>query len=334
MLKKINEAIQSGYKFLQKSITDNQFNSELGFDKHFKEHYSLKDSRNLIKYKFNLDLGFDMDQEVFSSMIGLGLMNDESFVDLSNSWKDNSYNNRYRFFQENNGFAADTDCTAVSAVSLYKAKLISNEKLFDICRELIKSIPSANQINENIDLVKNVPMVYWEDGLEINTLSRGCKQDAGVIANILLALEFAYAEGFSEGKEIKQAAKIYLESFLKSEDFINGTRYYSPNIVLYYASYLCEKSSDYSDLKNLIKKRLVDTVPQNILEQAVQLIIFDKIGEESINYKLNINDILENQNSFGGWAAAPFYSLGRKKLYFGSEALTTMFVIKALSHYQ
>jgi len=330
-VRKLNESIRSGYNFLNGSIQSSRFSAELGFDDVFSRRCGLSSARDVIKSQTNLDLGFDMNQEVFSSMIGLGLLKNRLFKNLSRSWTKNCWNNRYRFFNQANGFAADTDCTAIAVTGLYKNNLLDNQKLFDTCSELMKAVPSHIHREQSPELWENVPMVYWEDGLEPNVLSRGCKQDAGVVANVLLAMELAIGEGYQEDKEIKDSSKRYLESFLKSEDFIKGTRYYSPNVVLYYASYLGTVSRDYDNIKDIVSVLTAETKPDNLLELAMQTIISDKINVPNMDYEFVVDCFLKAQNPDGSWRACPFYTLGRKKLYFGSEGITTMFALKALS---
>ena len=46
--------------------------------------------------------------------------------------------------------------------------------------------------------------------------------------------------------------------------------------------------------------------------------------------RFGLRDLAAMQSIDGSWPAAPFYSLGKRALYFGSHSVTTLFVVKAL----
>ena len=108
---------------------------------------------------------------------------------------------RYRFFCDDNGFAADTDCTGVTVAALYEAGRMSREELLASGEELLlaaapEGVPASQNLDEatgksNGELRAGVIMVYWDDGQEPGAAPRGRKQDAAVAANALYALKLA-----------------------------------------------------------------------------------------------------------------------------------------------
>src|SRR5262249_43985648 len=69
--------------------------------------------------------------------------------------------------------------------------------------------------------------------------------------------------------------------------------------------------------------------PARPLNIAQRVLASCNIGPDD-RLRRALEDLTASQLSDGSWPAGPFYSLGKRALYFGSNAVTTMFVTKAL----
>jgi hypothetical protein len=350
---KLREAARRGHGYLQRAVDGRGIQSVVGLDADFDLLIEPRDLRGFVHDHDGEDLGFDAGDEAFSSMIALKVLGDRltapALSRIVALVRRQSRRGRYRFFCEENGFAADTHCTAVAAAALYEDGWLTPEALRASGEQILAAAAPADvPASENLDPVTGrtegdlhagVVMVYWEDGQEPGAGPRGRKHDAAVAANALYALELAAAEAALEDRRgVIAATRAYVSDHLRRGRYLRGTRYQpSPDSFLYYASCLCRRFPAYradleGDLQRALEVRADATLresapddPAGLLNQAMRAIAASNVGLAP-----DVEDLLLSQGRDGSWPAAPFCSLGKRPVYLGSSELTTMFAVKAL----
>lgn len=346
-----------GREYLTSAIGPRGIQSVIGLDAAFQRTLAPTMLRAFVREELGADIGFDAGDEAFSSMIALRLFASDpdaraavaKYVDVV---REQTWRGRYRFFCDENGFAADTDCTGVAVAALDEAGLLTTDELLLSGRELLRSaapesVPASANLDDatgksNGDLRAGVVMVYWEDGEEPGAAPRGRKQDAAVAANALYALKLAVEAGLEDSTGVVQATLAYVGDHLRSGAYMGGTRYYpSPDTFLYYVSYLCKRFADCmdelgGDLCTALADRGAATAtpgspedPAGALNIAQRVIAACNVGLSG-TIRWDLRDLIAAQSVEGSWPAAPYYSLGKRALYFGSDAVTTMFSVKAV----
>lgn len=134
------------------------------------------------------------------------------------------------------------------------------------------------------------------------------------------------------GRE-KEAQKTvdYVLEYLRSQAYLEGTRMYpSPDIFLYFLARLINASTHFrkifeDQIKQALETRIGTT--QLPLDLAVRTITAKVVG---ISNDLEEQELILSQNGSGGWPANTFFEFHRRHGFFGCEALTTAFAVKAL----
>lgn len=357
-LRHLAQAARWGRDYLAQAAEPRGIQSVIGLDAAFERTIEATDLRAFVQERLGADIGFDAGDEAFSSMMALKLFCDDhaAAATLARSLgvvRRQAWRGRYRFFCERNGFAADTDCTAVAAASLHEMKALTTEELLASGRELLlaaapESVPASENLDEatgksNGELRAGVVMVYWEDGQEPGAAPRDRKQDAAVAANALYTLVLAREARLEDAGGVIEATLGYVSEHLRSGAYLAGTRYYpSPDTFLFYVSCLCRRFRAClvelgADMRRALALR--DSMaprpgtpedPTGALNLAQRVLAACNLGVRA-GLRQNLEDLLELQRSDGSWPATPFYSLGKRALYFGSPAVTTMFATKALA---
>lgn len=348
------EAAHRGHAFLARAVEADEgrgLQSVIGLDAGFTRTLAPAELRAFARQRLGVDIGFDAGDETFSSMFALKLFGraphaKSLFAACLPVARGASWNGRYRFFCDANGFAADTDCTGVAAAALYEAGALAPEALLATGRELLASaapadVPAAENLDEGSDksngpLHRGVVMVYWEDGREPGVSPRGRKHDAAVAASAVYTLLLAAELGLEDPRGVTAATMGYLRDHLRSGAYLEGTRYYpSPDTFLFYASCLCRRFAAADarigdDLRRAVQQRLdAPADADDALSLAQRIAAASNLGlTHGVRWALY--DLAAMQALDGAWPAAPFYSLGKRALYFGSRAVTTLFAVKAL----
>lgn len=352
-------AAQQGYDYLTRSVWPRGIQSQVGIDADFSQSFPLNRLRALVRDHSNADIGFDAGDEAFSSMIALKLFGNDpaarTTIEVSRTIvRRQMYRGRYRFFCRENGFAADTDCTSVAAASLYEGGWLTDAELRASGEELLTAAaPTSMRASENLDetgksggeLHARVAMVYWDDGVEPGAAPRGYKHDAAAAANTLYALMLARDAGLKDAHGITEATLAYVCSHLRDGAYLAGTRYYpAPDTFLHNASCLVRRFPDKLDtladaLRAAVAHRATTPAtpgtaddPAGVLNVAQRLLAEYNLGAGTATGPA-IQSLAKSQLADGSWPAAPYYSLGKRAFYFGSNAVTTMFVVKAIDEY-
>lgn len=216
---------------------------------------------------------------------------------------------------------------------------------------------------ENGELIEGVFKVYWDDGTQGG---RGRKHDPTCVANALHAVLLAAREanlcmdgpilaaelgagGRRRVHELDRRCIIernieYLMRCLDPHVLATGTRYYpSPDAFLCFASMLVE---DFPDETTRLRAPLLEALdarwrlpctraadpsnPCTAINLAMRIIAAQNLGVREGAVQREKANLVRTQSPAGAWPAEALFKLGSMRYYFGSEAMTTMFAVRAL----
>ncbi|MCS7477936.1 hypothetical protein ACFFQW_42505 [Umezawaea endophytica] len=286
-----------------------------------------------------VDPGFDLGADAFAAMIGLALADRRDPVvpaELLDLFAERialcRRRNRYGYFVDVPEFAADTDCTALSAAGLYEHGRQSRADLAEAARELVRAAAPPSAAREG--LRPNVVLVYWDDAVEPSAPRRGLKHDAVVCANALYTLSLARESGaWDEGADVLEATARHVGAHLGSSEPLGGTRYYpDPTAFLFAVSRLCDGFEPHArSFRGALARRIATArTPDNPLSLALALIAGRAAGAPADQLDEWGRALVRGQRDDGSWPAAPYYRMGRFDLCFGSPLITTLFAVRAL----
>ncbi|MEU6558607.1 hypothetical protein [Nocardia nova] len=300
------------------------------------------DGREVLLREFGRDIGFDLGDERFSASLALAHVPYETdgsdrvlaarLAEVVRSGR--SARNRFGFFFDHNGFPPDSDCTAMAVGALHDRGLISDLELVAYGRELLAAA-TAPETEADAAIRPGVVMVYWQDGSEPGTLSRGPRYDAVACANALYILRHAQARGLEDPAGIITATTDYVIDHLLSGRYREGTRYYPrPEPFLHAVSRLC---AAFPDIEAVCGAALAagltdadEAEKLSALDLALTVIAADNLGGDRDQHRRRA-ELLSRQDERGGWPAGAYYRMGRLPLYWGSSALTSIFAAGALA---
>jgi hypothetical protein len=215
---------------------------------------------------------------------------------------------RFTFFEDRNIYPPDAETNTLGYSILFESGLVD--------------MNSANTILDTILGFRNkdgLVQVWLSDERKPNRI------DQVVATNVLY---FAHLLG--RGAEFT-ATEDYIFKVLDSKEYLNGSRYYhSPDSFLYFVGRLIEK---FPSLKERFEPALLDALQERIgkteypLDLAMRTALANilEIPNEEERQKL-----LQLQKQGGSWPIDSLFHYGAKSGYFGSEAITTAFSLKAL----
>ncbi|HET9958921.1 MAG TPA: hypothetical protein VFQ61_30735 [Polyangiaceae bacterium] len=214
------------------------------------------------------------------------------------------------FFRDRDLLPADIDCTAVLLETMHRYQRVLK---FEVDGAL-------SRVARNRD-DQGVLRVYIDPDP-----SRVDRLDAAACANALYTFEL-----FETVVDARPTLE-YIEKYLRSDDFEQGTRYYpSPDVILMFLSrWLRDAASAPQPLRELARLRTSDRLRQttgNALDLAARVTAANNLGLSSGQA---LERLISLQRSDGSWPAAPCFKFGRNVRYFGSESLTTAFALRAL----
>jgi hypothetical protein len=216
----------------------------------------------------------------------------------------------------------------------------------------------------NGELLEGVFKVYWDDGMQAG--SRGRKHDPACVANALHAVLLAARQaklrldgpvlveelrddGTRLVKELDRGYIIernvqYLMRCLDRHVLASGTRYYpSPDVLLCFASMLVTSFPEHTTclraplLEALSARwhrpatRATDPAnPCTSINLAMRIIAAQNLGVREDAIQREAGTLARMQRASGAWPAAALFKLGSLRYYFGSEAMSTMFALRAL----
>jgi hypothetical protein len=214
----------------------------------------------------------------------------------------------FNFFNDDCLLPADIDCTAIGQAILVE----TGQANLHIVHQVVDRI--LDTVNED-----GIIQVYFPPCGHRSYVD----PVVGVNALYLIALL---------GRE-KEAQKTedYIFEHIRTQAYLAGTRYYpSPDIFLYFLARLINKFSYFRErfgdqLRQSLKTRIGHT--QLPLDLAARVITAKVAG---ISNKTDEDGLIRSKNGCDGWPADAFFRFGTRHGFFGCEALTTAFAIKAL----
>jgi hypothetical protein len=217
---------------------------------------------------------------------------------------------------------------------------------------------------DNGELIEGVFKVYWDDSMQDGR--RGRKHDPACVANALHAVLLAARDaklrmdgsvsveelrddGTPIVKELDRGFIIernvqYLMYCLDRHVLTTGTRYYpSPDAFLCFASMLV---TGFPDQTMCLRAPLLEALsmrwhrpptraadpanPCTAINLAMRVIAAQNLGVREDAIQRETVNLVGMQRANGAWPAAALFKLGSLRYYFGSEAMTTMFALRAL----
>lgn len=343
------EAIAQGYGFLCEGLDHQGVPRVLvSFDPLLREPIAAADVRTRLRQDLGLDIGFEVGDETFSAMLALMLLRpDRATLDIPAILQPiilkQEQRRRFRFFFDNDGFPADTDCTAVAAGALWDRGAISAPELTGYAGELLTAAAGNDPGTSEQDgsVREGVIMVYWQDPADSHAVAHGRKHDAVACANALYVLKHARRQGLRDPHGTTETTMRYVTDHLASGLYRQGTRYYpSPTAFLFAASRLCRTFEDCPRtllhelhaavaLLDPLASRVPDIQSGNALDLAMWILAAGNIGWEGA-LSAHRQQLLRHQRADGSWPAHAYYRLGRLPVYFGSATVTTIFAVAAL----
>jgi hypothetical protein len=240
----------------------------------------------------------------------------------------------------------------------------AEEILASAASESLAAGQNRSHGKNNGELVEGVFKVYWDDGLQEGR--RGRKHDPACVANalhaVLLAARHAKLrldgpvsvkevrdDGTCIAKELDRGYIIernvqYLMRCLDRHVLATGTRYYpSPDAFLCFASMLV---TAFPEQTMCLRGPLLEALsvrwhqpptraadpanPCTALNVAMRVIAAQNLGAREVAIQREMASLVRMQRESGAWPAAALFKLGSLRYYFGSEAMTTMFALRAL----
>lgn len=323
---------------------DSQLSVQASLDTDFRTTVPLHDLRATVRSRSGVDPGFDFGADSFSAMLGLALTRDPDPIVPSSLLARFAANvaacrmrHRYRYFVDTPEFAADTDCTALASGALYEHGRLSASDLGSSAGELLRAGAAPRRDPRFEGVGSNVVMVYWDDDIDPGAPRRGRKYDPVVCANALYTLSLAQEAGvLDHGADVIRATSHYVAAHLsRSEAVLGGTRYY-PDVhaFLFAVSRLCGRSDTYARLfrRDLVRHfaRARTAIPRDPLSLALLILTARNLGIPAGEVEEHKEILIRGQSANGHWQAAPYYTMGRFPIYFGSPLVTSLFAVQAL----
>ncbi|WP_428263484.1 hypothetical protein [Haliangium sp.] len=242
----------------------------------------------------------------------------------------------------------------------------ADELLASAAGESLPAPRNRSHGKDNGPLVEGVLKVYWDDDVQPDAPRRGRKHDPACVANALHAVLMAARdaglcpdgqvcghERRADGSELRwvrdrrwivQQNLTYLLDCLDRSQFLGGTRYYpSPDALLCFASMLVR---DFPTTAACLRGPLLEALstrwraapsrgedpgnPCAAINLAMRIIAAQnlEVRESAVHREKAI--LARMQKPSGAWPAAALFQLGSMRCYFGSEAMTTVFALRAL----
>ena len=252
--------------------------------------------------------------EYFSTMVVTQLLVDASqFSGVIERVRDfvlASCNSRgfVHFFADHELLPADIDCTGVGHALLFAIGQ-PHPDLPGIVDRLLHNVREDGVIE-----------VYEQPAGD-----HGGRVDPCALVNALYLVFYVGRE-----REAEPSLQV-VEDFLVSDAFEQGTRYYpSGDLFLYFLSRLLRDfERSHERFLQPLHARLAARFgrPASTFEQATRVAAADNVGLFDPD---DLAQLVHDQQADGSWPPGAFFKYGRATRYFGSEAVTTAFALRAL----
>ncbi len=212
------------------------------------------------------------------------------------------------FFKDHALLPADIDCTGVGH-ALLVALREPHDDLPSIAERLLRNVTKDGIIE-----------VYEQPAGE-----HAGRIDPCALVNALYLVYWAGREALAE------PSIDLVHEFLTSGAFERGTRYYpSGDIFLYFLSRLLRDfERTHRRFLQPLHARLLERFgePASTLDRAMRVSAADNVGLFDAD---DLAELVALQQPDGSWPPGAFFKYGRSVRYFGSEAVTTAFALRAL----
>lgn len=332
-------ALRAAREFIAARVSESRGTDTLiAFDAGFQQAYPLGEARRQIDVRMGVDIGYDLGADLSAAIYGVALVapeEEELIAGFARLIEKGRVGHRYRFFLDHNAFPADVDCTAVAGHALYELGRISRDEYVMIARELLLAATGEEDDSPHSGVVS----VYWDDGYEGDTLTRGRKYDPVVGANALCVLKQARNLGLEDGERVIAATQRHVTEHLLSRAHLKGSRYYPyPDPFIYAVSRLVR---DFPDCRETLRAPLAEAISKRDAESGVLdgrttalNLALRSLAARNIGLpdgdRSRLRLLLGQQRPDGSWPASPCFTLGRIPVYFGSRLLSTLFAAHAL----
>lgn len=219
-----------------------------------------------------------------------------------------SHDGLFYFFKDHKQLPADADCTALGLSVLLRGGAPVTERAH---RGLDRIVANTNS-----------------DGV-IETYFDATGERSGIVDPVVCvnALYLAYRLG--REAEVEPTLE-YVRQVLVERSFTKGTRYYhSPDTFLYFAARLVRRFPVlHGKLLKPLREALVERqgateFPLDVAQRVIAARWLRVPSNESVR-------LVELQDADGCWPADSLFRYGRKRIYFGSRALTAAFALCAI----
>ncbi|EJF65408.1 hypothetical protein DICSQDRAFT_144065 [Dichomitus squalens LYAD-421 SS1] len=168
-----------------------------------------------------------------------------------------------------------------------------------------------------------------EDGLPYTYFDREMLRLDPVVAVNVLHLFYTH----SRGHQLPGALE-YVHNFLKNRAYIDGTRYYFRECVLYFIARLLETSDDkhlHDTLEDLLRERVQELIgaPGDAIALAFRVVTCATLG---VRNEIDMRNLLPMQCEDGGWEVGYICRYGISGMKIGSRGYTTAMAIKAIEN--
>ncbi|RDX55002.1 hypothetical protein OH76DRAFT_856104 [Lentinus brumalis] len=166
-----------------------------------------------------------------------------------------------------------------------------------------------------------------EDGLPYTYFDREMPRLDTVVAVNVLHLFYTHGRGHE-----LPGALDFVHAFLKNRAYIDGTRYYFRECVLYFIGRLLETSDDahlHEVLEDLLRERVKELIgaPGDAIALAFRVVTCASLG---VKNEIDMRNLLPLQQEDGGWEIGWIYKYGISGMKIGSRGYTTAMAIKAI----
>ncbi|CAG7821910.1 unnamed protein product [Allacma fusca] len=214
-----------------------------------------------------------------------------------------------RYWVSYDAIPADTDTTSLAYSALLKLNVVTESDVQDVAKKVF-----ANKTDQGtVDLFFDSPK--YKD-----------IYDASVMANVLI---LAYIL-----KQEDQVTKTedYVFNWLTSGQWKNGTLFYHAGMIfLYYLLEVIKTNRKFQTrFKSHVEKAVMDCTPKFPLDVAFKKLILVNLQLDLPDVKLELDrTLLDMQREDGSWPADGAWGHW-DKVYWGGEAVSTMFAVAAL----
>ncbi|NVB37629.1 hypothetical protein G6O69_07280 [Pseudenhygromyxa sp. WMMC2535] len=216
----------------------------------------------------------------------------------------------FYFFKDHDRLPADADCTSVGLSVLIRGG--KQEITQRAHRALDRILANSNK--------RGVVETYFDPSGE----------RAGIIDPVVCANVLYLGHLLGRGDELEPTLR-HVRRVLRTRSFVEGTRYYhSPDSFLYFLARVVRRFPAVHDallepMRDAVRERQGST--DYALDISQRVICANWLGIDDGDEARKLAQMQQPDDS---WPADSLFRYGRKRIFFGSQALSTAFALRAL----